>query len=65
MDDANRSLKKVISDHKEYIETTTKGPVMERAKVTDFGGIIVKEEQKVSTCGASLMQTPLGQLKIS
>ena len=49
MDDANRSLKRVITDYKDYIETTTKGPVVERAKVSDFGGVIVKEDQKVST----------------
>ena len=48
MDKANHSLKRVITDYKEYIETTTKGPVVERAKVSDFGGVIVKEDQKVS-----------------
>ena len=48
MDEANRSLKRVITDYKEYIETTTKGPVVERAKVSNFGGVIVKEDQKVS-----------------
>ena len=51
MDEANRSLKKVIIDYKDYIETTTKGPVLERSKVTNFGSIIVKEDQKVSTVG--------------
>ena len=48
MDEANRSLKRVITDYKEYIETTTKGPVVERAKVSNFGGVIVKEDRKVS-----------------
>ena len=49
MDEANRSLKRVITEYKDYIETTTKGPVVERAKVSDFGGIIIKEDQKVNT----------------
>ena len=49
MDEANRSLKRVITEYKDYIETTTKGPVVERAKVSNFGGIIVKEDQKVNT----------------
>jgi hypothetical protein len=49
MGEADRSLKRIISDYKEYIESTTKGPVVERAKVKDFGGIIVKEDQKVRT----------------
>jgi hypothetical protein len=49
MGEADRSLKRIISDYKDYIETTTKGPVVERAKVNDFGGIIVKEDQKVNT----------------
>ena len=48
MDDANHSLKRIISEYKDYIESTTKGPLMERAKVSDFGGVIVKEDQKVS-----------------
>ena len=47
MDEADRTLKRVITDYKEYIETTTKGPIVERSKVKDFGGVIVKEEQKV------------------
>ena len=49
MDEANCSLKRVITEYKDYIETTTKGPVVERAKVSDFGGIIIKEDQKVNT----------------
>jgi hypothetical protein len=49
MGEADRSLKRIISDYKDYIESTTKGPVVERAKVKDFGGIIVKEDQKVRT----------------
>ena len=49
MDEPNRALKKVIAEYKDYIETTTKGPIVERAKVTDFGGVIVKEDQKVYT----------------
>ena len=49
MDEANRSLKRVIAEYKDYIEMTTKGPVVERAKVSNFGGIIVKEDQKVNT----------------
>ena len=48
MDDANHSLKRIITEYKDYIESTTKGPIVERAKVSDFGGIIVKEDQKVS-----------------
>ena len=48
MDEANRSLKRIISEYKDYIESTTKGPLMERAKVSDFGGVIVKEDQKAS-----------------
>ena len=51
MDEANRSLKRIISEYKDYIESTTKGPLMERAKVSDFGGVIVKEDQKVSAHG--------------
>ena len=46
-DEADKTLKRVITNYKEYIETTTKGPIVERSKVTDFGGVIVKEEQKV------------------
>jgi hypothetical protein len=47
MGEADCSLKRIISDYKDYIESTTKGPVVERAKVNNFGGIIVKEDQKV------------------
>ena len=47
MDEANRSLKKVITEYKDYIETTTKGPVVERSRVSNFGGVVVKEDQKV------------------
>ena len=48
MDEASQTLKRVIGDFNDYIESTTKGPIIERSKVTDFGGIIVKEEQNVS-----------------
>ena len=51
MDDPNRALKKVITEYKDYIETATKGPIVERAKVNDFGGVIVKEDQKVKWRG--------------
>ena len=47
MDEANQTLKRVIMNFKDYIESTTKGPILERSRVTDFGGVIVKEEQKV------------------
>lgn len=55
MDEANRTLKRVITDFKDYIETTTKGPIVERSKVNDFGGVIVKEEQKVSSATCILI----------
>ena len=64
MDEANRSLKRVITDYKEYIETTTKGPVVERAKVSDFGGIIVKEDQKVSVENLCQLRTEIECYKV-
>ena len=41
------SLTRVIENHREYIETTTKGPVNPWTSTSDLSHKIVEEEQKV------------------
>ena len=41
------SLTRVIEEHKEYIETTTKGPVTPWTSNSDLSKTIVEEKQKV------------------
>ena len=60
MDEASTSLKRIITDHKDYIESTTKGPIVERSRVADFGGVIVKEEQKVKFARRIEPLSPVG-----
>ena len=44
------SLQCIISEHLEYIEGTTKGPVCPRTPDCDLTHMIVEEEQKVCRC---------------
>ena len=42
------SLTRVIQEHKEYIESTTKGPLSPKTLNFDLSQMIIEEEQKVS-----------------
>ena len=44
------ALKHIISEHLDYIEGTTKGPVCPLAPDRDLTHMMVEEEQKVCRC---------------
>ena len=44
------SLQRIISEHLEYIEGTTKGPVCPLTPNCDLTHMMVEEEQKVRRC---------------
>lgn len=41
------SLSRVIEEHKDYIESTTKGPLNPKDVNSDLSEVLVEEEQKV------------------
>ena len=41
------SLRRVIGQHRDHIEGTTKGPVVQRSSETDLSHVLEKDEQKV------------------
>ena len=48
------SLRRIIGEHREYIEGTTKGPVVERSQEIDLKDMLVEEEQKVMKWGCCM-----------
>ena len=47
------ALCKVIQQHREQIEGTTKGPVVQRSAESDMSKVMDSDEQKVSVCGTA------------
>ena len=45
------SLSHIIQHHREYIQSTTKGPVNPRTSDSDLSQQLIEEEQKVSING--------------
>ena len=43
------TLSRVVPEHKEYIESTTKGPVNPRTSNSDLSQQLIEDEQKVQT----------------
>ena len=41
------SLSRIIQEHSEYIQSTTKGPVCPLTSTSDLSHVIVEDEQKV------------------
>ena len=41
------ALNKVIGQHKAHIESTTKGPIVQRSPESDMENVMEKDEQKV------------------
>ena len=48
--DGVTALQRIISEHSDYIESTTKGPVCPLTPDCDLSHVMVEEEQKVCVC---------------
>ena len=47
-DEAVQSLTRIVGVHQSSIESTTKGPIVQRSKCVNLSNVMIEEEQMVS-----------------